>query len=120
MGSGNRTPAWFKCVACLYKLMALSFIDISERGYYAESSKCPHASRYDVARYQSFSVTVLGNNRYQVRRLVAGFHTVEYCTDGVNRFADCDCVDWLQFGAAYRRPCVHIWRVLRLFAAGVC
>lgn len=120
VGSGNRMPAWFKWVACLYKIMALSIIDSSERGFYAVSSKCPYASRYDVARYKSFYVVSLGNNRYSVRRVGGSTHYVKVCLWQGRPVADCDCADWLQFGASYRRPCIHIWRIWRLFALGVC
>lgn len=100
--------------------MALSKVDWSERGYYAASSKCPYASRYDVARYSSFYVSPRGGGLFVVRRSGGNYHYVRACDDEFETQGDCDCADWLMFGKAYRRPCVHIWKVIRSQALGVC
>ena len=100
--------------------MALSVIDLAEHGFYAESSKCPYASRLDVAKIMRFYVYPQGGGVWVVQRAGGSYHVVRVCVSGSVLMADCDCGDWRLFGSGYRRPCIHIWNVLYTQSIGAC
>lgn len=100
--------------------MPLASIDLAEIGTYQHGAICPYASRKDVAQFASFVVADMGGGSYQVRRVGGMLHSVHVCLAAGVYQADCDCYDWVMYGAGFHRACVHIWRVILTQAVGVC
>ena len=100
--------------------MPLTSIDLAEIGTYQPGAVCPHASRKEAAQLGAYVITDMGGGLYQVRRSGGGLHSVRVCLAAGVYHAECDCYDWVWYGAGFRRACVHVWRVILTQAVGGC
>jgi len=100
--------------------MALESIDLAEIGTYQPDAVSPYASRKQAAQLQGFIVFAVAGGTYWVQRSGGGWHRVTVCLAAGVYHAECDCHDWVAYGAGFHRACVHVWRVIQTQAVGVC
>jgi len=100
--------------------MALQWIDWMDDGWFKAGTTSPYSSRKQAAQLCRFDVMDMGGGTYLVRRAGGDDHVVEVCQGRYAVLADCDCVDFVQYGAGFERACVHIWKVKLSQAIGVC
>jgi len=91
--------------------MALHYINWSDSGSYKSGWYRGKASRKDCGQYAYFQFTSVGAGRWTVRRYGGLSHSVRVCESGGLVLAECDCYDFLHYGAGFDRACIHIWAV---------
>jgi len=100
--------------------MSLQVIDWMDDGWFKAGTTSPYSSRKQAAQIESFGIIDLGDGRFHIQRAGGDFHRAAACRSGADVLGDCDCVDFRQYGAAYKRACMHLWYIKLTQAIGVC
>lgn len=100
--------------------MVLHYIDWTDDGLWKSGAIHPYSSRKAAAQGYNIGVYSIGGGEYAVLRDGGEWHNVFVCTMYGVTIADCNCVDFVQYGADYSRACMHIWKVYLTKNIGVC
>jgi hypothetical protein len=96
--------------------MALYWIDEDDVGLYHEDRILMYDSRKQAAEKWRYSITDLGNDRYDVRRSGGVTHRVRAFRWHGFLAAGCDCYDFSTYGGGFNRACQHVWVVVMSYA----
>ena len=100
--------------------MALVKIDLADDGWWKSGAIHPYASRKAAAQGYEFTSVGGTDNVWLVHRTGGLLHRVQACIDGMDIKADCNCYDFINYGAGFNRACMHIWYILLNESGGVC
>lgn len=80
--------------------------DFSDYGGYKCAPECRPKSRIAAGFLMRGDVVASGGNNYRV----AGY-SVYLCGEDDEWDGNCNCYDFLRYGAIFGRPCKHLWAV---------